>query len=93
MPTVMSAGRDSGSRIRRKNRIRVAPSTIAASSSSPGMARMNGRRITIVTGSENAASGRATPNRLSFRPICWSSRNSGRAAVLSGNSSPATNSR
>ena len=91
--TVIRAGRDSGSRIRTKNRILVAPSTVAASSSSAGIARMNGRRMTIVTGSENAASGSATPNRLSFMPIFCSSRNSGRAAVLSGNSSPAVNRR
>src|SRR5690349_13439252 len=58
--TVTSAGRDSGSRMRRKNRIRPQPSMVAASSSSPGMARMNGRRITIVTGSANAACGTAT---------------------------------
>jgi hypothetical protein len=45
----------------------VAPSTVAASSSSAGIARMNGRRMTIVTGSENAASGSATPNRSSSR--------------------------
>ena len=54
---------------------------------------MNGRRMTIVTGSENAASGSATPKRLSFMPIFCSIRNSGRAAVLSGNSSPAVNKR
>ena len=62
---MVSAGRDSGIRIRRKNRILVAPSTTAASSSSPGIARMNGRRMMIVTGSANAASGSATPNQLS----------------------------
>ena len=40
----------------------VAPSITAASSSSAGIARMNGRRITIVIGSANAASGSATPS-------------------------------
>src|SRR5947207_14359125 len=82
IPTVIRAGRDSGSRIRTKKRILVAPSTVAASSSSAGIARMNGRRMTMVTGSENAASGSATPNRLSFMPIFCSSRNGGKAAVF-----------
>jgi hypothetical protein len=72
--TVASAGRHSGSRIRTKNWIRVAPSTTAASSSSPGIARMNGRRITIVMGSPNAPSARARPYRLSSSPILSSSR-------------------
>ena len=89
--TVTSAGRDSGSRMRRKNLIRVAPSTTAASSISAGMARMNGRRITIVMDSENAASGIATPNGLSSRPMRSSSRYSGRLATPMGNSSPTMN--
>ncbi len=69
-----SAGRDSGSRMRAKNVSRVAPSTTAASSISAGIARMKGRRITIVMDSENAASGIATPNRLSSRWMRCSSR-------------------
>ena len=65
---MVSAGVDSGSRMRQKNPSRLAPSSTAASSSSPGMACMNGRRITIVTGNENAASGIATPQKLSSMP-------------------------
>ena len=49
---------------------------------------MNGRRMRIVNGSENAASGIATPNRLSSIPSRCSNRNSGRAAALAGNSRP-----
>ena len=79
--------------MRRKKAIRVAPSTTAASSSSPGTSRMNGRRITIVSGSPNAASGRATPSGLSSRPSLSSIRYSGSAAALIGNSSPTANSR
>ena len=67
-------GRDSGSRIRAKNFSLVAPSITAASSISAGIARMNGRRITIVMDSENAASGIATPNRLSSMWMRCSSR-------------------
>ena len=71
---------DSGSRIRQKNPSRPAPSTTAASSSSPGIARMNGRRMTIVIGSENAACGIATPSGFSSSPSSRSSRYSGSAA-------------
>ena len=59
---MMSAGRDSGSRMRQKNPNVAQPSIAAASSSSTGMARMNGRRMMIVIGSPNAASGSATPS-------------------------------
>ena len=60
--TVISAGRESGSSTRQKKPNREQPSIAAASSSSTGTARMNGRRITIVSGSPNAASGSATPS-------------------------------
>ncbi len=79
---MIRAGRDSGSRIRKKNLSLVAPSTTAASSSSPGIARMNGRKMMIVIGSENAAS--AGPRRASCR-AGWtgsSSRYSGSEATF-----------
>ncbi len=91
MPTVVSAGRDSGSRIRRKKPSREQPSIAAAASSSPGTARKNGRRMKIVTGSEKAASGSATPIRCSSRPSWRSNRYSGRLATLAGKSSPIMN--
>ena len=50
MVTVTSAGCDSGTRTRRKNPNRLQPSIAAASSSSAGIARMNGRRMMIVIG-------------------------------------------
>jgi hypothetical protein len=67
-PTVINAGFASGSRICAKYRNRLAPSTSAASRSSPGMARRKGRRMSMVTGSAKAPSGIATPNWLSSRP-------------------------
>ena len=48
--TVASAGRASGSSTRQKNPNELQPSIRAASSSSVGMLRKNGRRITIVSG-------------------------------------------
>ena len=53
---------------------------------------MNGRRITTVTGSENAASGMATPSGLPSSPMCFSNRYSGRLATLIGNNRPIVNS-
>ena len=58
---------DSGSRIRQKKPSRVQPSITAASSSSTGIVRMNGRRMTMVTGSPNAACGIATAQGVSSR--------------------------
>ena len=60
MPTVTTAGRDSGSTIRQRKPSRPAPSMAAASSSSRGMADRNGRRMTIVSGNEKATCGRIT---------------------------------
>ncbi len=60
--------------MRQKNPSFEQPSMAAAASSSPGTARKNGRRMKIVTGSENAASGSATPSRCSSRPSWRSSR-------------------
>ena len=71
--TVISAGRVSGSRTRQKNPNDVQPSIAAASSSSAGTARMNGRRMITVIGIPNAASGSATPSSVSSR---WSWRSS-----------------
>ena len=53
---------------------------------------MNGRRIMIVIGRENAPSGIATPIQFSSSPIRRSCRYSGRLATVSGNSSPTRNS-
>ena len=53
---------------------------------------MNGRRITIVIGSENAASGIATPSGFSSRPMLRSTRYSGSVATPSGNSRPSVKS-
>ena len=52
---------------------------------------MNGRRMTIVIGRANAASGSATPSGFSSRSSSRSSRYSGSAAAVSGNSSPRVN--
>ncbi len=71
--------------------ILVAPSTTAASSSSPGTARMNGRKMMTVIGSAKAASGRATPSQLSSRWTCLSRKYTGSEATLAGNSRPIAN--
>ena len=63
----------------------------AASSSSRGIAIRNGRRITTVIGSANAACGSATPHQV--LPRCRSRvtrMNSGMIATAAGNSSPRT---
>ena len=44
--------------------------------------------MTIVSGSPNAACGRATPSGLSSRPRLRSMTKSGRIATANGNSSP-----
>ena len=66
--TVARAGRESGSSTRQKNPNGPQPSMRAASSSSVGMLRKNGRRMTIVSGSPKAACGIATPSGLSDSP-------------------------
>ena len=66
--TVAMAGRDSGSSTRQKNPNEPHPSMRAASSSSNGMLRKNGRKMTIESGSPKAACGRATPSRLPDSP-------------------------
>ena len=86
--TVASTGRDSGSRIRQKKPNGPQPSIGAASSSSVGMLRKNGRRMMIVSGSPNAAWGRATPSGLSSSPRSRTRMNSGRIATATGNSRP-----
>ena len=63
-PTVTRPGTDSGRIMVEKIRIRLAPSIWAASSISFGMAWRNGRRITMVMGSANAACGSATPHHV-----------------------------
>ena len=64
----------------------------AASSSSIGMLRKNGRRMTIESGNPKAACGSATPSRLPDSPS-WRMRTySGRIATAVGNSSPNTKS-
>jgi len=90
-PTVIRAGLASGIRICAKYRNRVAPSTRAASCNSVGTARRKGRRMSMVSGSPNAASGIATPNWLSSRPSRCSSRYSGSAPTPIGNRMPDTN--
>ena len=63
----------------------------AASSSSIGMLRKNGRRMTIESGNPKAACGSATPSRLPDSPS-WRMRTySGRIATAVGKSSPNTN--
>src|SRR5271156_2852854 len=89
--TVVTAGLDKGKRILRKKLKRLAPSTTAASSSSPGIDRRKGLRMKIVIGREKAASGMAAPSRFSSNPIWRSSRYSGRLATLAGNSKPIIN--
>ena len=71
--------------------MRLAPSSCAASSSSFGMARRNGTRMMIVTGSANATCGMITPRNVPCRPRSRSRMLSGRAATVSGNMSPAEN--
>ena len=90
--TVARAGRARGSRTRQKNPNELQPSIRAASSSSAGMLRKNGRRMTIVSGSANAACGSATPHGVPVRPRFRTRMNSGRIATAVGNSSPNTNS-
>ena len=75
--TVARTGRDSGRRIRQKNPNDPQPSIDAASSSSVGMLRKNGRRMTIVSGRPKAASGRAIPSGLSSSPRSRTRMNSG----------------
>ena len=87
-----SAGRDSGSSTRQKNPNGPQPSIAAASSSSIGMLRKNGRRMMIVSGRPKAASGSATPSGLSSSPRSRTRMNSGRIATAAGNSSPSVNS-
>ena len=86
--TVARTGRDSGRTIFQKNRNGPQPSMAAASSSSAGMLRKNGRSTMIVVGRANAACGRATPNELLISPKDRSEMNSGRIATATGNSSP-----
>ena len=56
------------------------------------MLRKNGRRMTIVIGSANAACGSATPERVADEPEFRTRTNSGRIATADGNSSPNTKS-
>ena len=90
--TVASAGRDSGSSTRQKKPNEPQPSMRAASSSSIGMLRKNGRRMTIESGSPKAACGSATPSRLPDSPTWRMRMYSGRIATAVGKSSPNTNS-
>ena len=90
--TVARAGRASGSSTRQKNPNEPQPSIRAASSSSTGMLRKNGRRMTIDSGSPKAACGSATPSRLPDSPSWRIRMYSGRIATAVGNSSPNTNS-
>ena len=58
-----------------------------------GSVAKNGRRITIVIGSPNAAWGRATPSGLSSRPRLRTMMKIGRIATATGNSSPSVKTR
>ena len=87
-----STGCESGSRIRQKKRNGPQPSIAAASCSSFGNDAKKGRRITIVSGSPNAASGRATPNGVPSSPRLRTMMKIGRIATATGNSSPSVNS-
>ena len=89
--TVARTGRDSGRTIFQKNRNGPHPSRAAASSSSAGMLRKNGRSTMIVVGRANAACGRATPSGLSSRPKLRRVTYSGRMATATGNSRPRVN--
>ena len=64
----MTPGSDSGSTIRKKKPSLPAPSIDAASSISSGIARRNGTRMMIVTGSPKPICGRITPPRLLMSP-------------------------
>ena len=66
----MTPGIDSGMTIRQKKPSRLHPSMSAASWISAGMARRNGTRMMIVTGSANAICGRITPPSEFIRPRC-----------------------
>ena len=89
--TVTRTGFDSGRRMRKKNPSGPQPSIAAASSSSFGMLRKNGRRMMIVSGSAKAASGRARPSGLSSSPMSRTRMSSGRIATVTGNSRPSVN--
>ncbi len=86
-------GRASGSTIRKKNPTRVTPSTNAASSSSRGMARRNGRMMMTVSGSAKATCGTMRPHRLPTSPSWRIMRYSGSTATVSGNIRPVANTR
>ncbi len=73
----MTPGRLSGTTIRQKKPRREAPSIAAASSSSFGIARRNGTRMTMVPGSANAICGTMIPARLFTSPRLRISRYSG----------------
>ena len=66
--TVARTGRDSGSTIFQKKRNGPQPSIAAASSSSAGMLRKNGRSTMIVVGSANAACGQGDTERAVEQP-------------------------
>ena len=66
--TVARTGRDSGSRIRQKNPNGPQPSIAAASSSSFGMLRKNGRRMMIVERQRERRLGQGEPERVVEQP-------------------------
>ena len=69
--TVMIAGRRSGKITLRKSREGEAPSMMAASSSSRGMADTKARKMSTEKGIRNATSTRIKPGSVLNRPIDW----------------------